>query len=142
MTRLAALLAAVAALALLGACGTTGEDDTTAAEEVASEATETGTSTGGSAAGGGADQPLSPDQEQGKELFVSNCGSCHPLDAAGTQGQVGPNLDEAQVDREEVLAAIRNGGLGSGTMPANLVTGEDAQDVAAFVAGENPAPGD
>ena len=80
------------------------------------------------------EQPLDPIEERGRELFVANCGACHTLEAAGTQGAIGPNLDEAQVDEAEVLAAIANGGKGSGNMPANLVTGEDAEAVAAFVA--------
>lgn len=80
------------------------------------------------------EQPLDPIEERGRELFVANCGACHTLEAAGTQGAIGPNLDEAQVDEAEVLAAIASGGRGSGNMPANLVTGEDAEAVAAFVA--------
>ncbi|MGZ5341945.1 MAG: c-type cytochrome, partial [Solirubrobacterales bacterium] len=32
--------------------------------------------------------------EQGKELFVTNCGACHTLDKAGTDGVIGPNLDD------------------------------------------------
>jgi mono/diheme cytochrome c family protein len=132
-TRLAALAAVVAAVGLITACSTTGDEGTTSTtEEVANQPSET-TETGSP------EQPLSPAQEHGQELFVANCGSCHTLEAAGTQGQVGPNLDEAQVDRNQVLAAIDNGGLGSGTMPPDLVTGKDAQDVASFVAGEEPA---
>jgi mono/diheme cytochrome c family protein len=131
-TRLATLAAVVAAVGLITACSTTGDEGTTSTtEDVASAPTETGSP----------EQPLSPAQERGNELFVSNCGSCHTLEAAGTQGQVGPNLDEAQVDRDQVLSAIDNGGLGSGTMPPDLVTGKDAQDVAAFVAGEETAAG-
>ena len=84
------------------------------------------------------EQPLDPIEERGRELFVANCGSCHTLEAAGTQGAIGPNLDEAQVDEAEVLAVIANGGKGSGNMPANLVTGEDAEAVAAFVAASGP----
>ena len=74
----------------------------------------------------------------GRELFVDNCGTCHTLDAAGTQGSIGPNLDEAQVDEAEVLEVIANGGRGSGNMPANLVTGADAEAVAKFVADSGP----
>ena len=38
---------------------------------------------------------------QGKELFVQNCGSCHTLADAGTQGQVGPDLDNALQGEDE-----------------------------------------
>ena len=89
------------------------------------------------------EQPLSPAEQHGRELFVEHCGACHTLDAAGTVGNVGPNLGDIAVNEADVLRAIRIGGgrhaKGQGTgpsgnMPQNLVTGEDAQDVAAFVA--------
>ena len=85
------------------------------------------------------ESPLSPEEEQGRTLFVENCGACHTLDAAGTNGGVGPDLDEAQVDEAEVLEAIEQGGAEpGGPMPENLVTGEDAQAVAKFVANAGP----
>ena len=76
-----------------------------------------------------ADIPKGP----GQDLFVSNCGSCHTLAAAGTPGGVGPDLDSIPVDEQRGLAAIENGGTGSGQMPANLVQGEEAQQVAEYV---------
>lgn len=69
----------------------------------------------------------------GKEIFTQSCGTCHTLSDAGTSGRVGPVLDEVKPDEARVLAAIKKGGLGSGTMPANIVTGKDAQDVAEYV---------
>ena len=39
-------------------------------------------------------QSVPADLEEGKDLFVTNCGSCHTLYKAGTDGVVGPNLDE------------------------------------------------
>lgn len=78
------------------------------------------------------EQPLSPQQERGRDLFVDNCGSCHTLEAAGTQGAIGPDLDELRPDRERVLAAIERG---PGAMPSNLVSGQEAEQVAEFVAG-------
>jgi mono/diheme cytochrome c family protein len=90
-----------------------------------------------------------PDQgnaTRGKELFTGDgqCGSCHVLADARTPGKVGPNLDDAFAGaREEgfkkstiaavVLDQIHYPTEGSG-MPANLVTGEDAEAVAAYVA--------
>jgi mono/diheme cytochrome c family protein len=114
-----------------------------------------GCGTGGVASAG---QP--PDTQSGQQLFTQSCGSCHTLQAAGTSGTIGPNLDNAfaadvaqgypQSSIENVvLDQIR---LGSGeiatyttiehgkgitpqpTMPANLVKGQDAIDVAAYVA--------
>ena len=91
----------------------------------------------------------------GKQLFVSRCGACHVLQRAGTKGVTGPNLDMA-------FARAREDGFGESSfkgivhrqienpnknaqidpqtgkrlplMPANVVTGEDARDVAAYVA--------
>lgn len=71
----------------------------------------------------------------GRELFATNCGSCHTLSAAETSGTTGPNLDDLQPDQQQVLAAITNGGTGSGAMPAGLLQGQEAEGVAAFVAG-------
>jgi uncharacterized cupredoxin-like copper-binding protein len=95
------------------------------------------------------------DVVNGKQLFVSKCGSCHVLGRAGTKGVTGPNLDQA-------FARAREDGFGQSTfkgvvhrqilqpnkfqqvdpatgktlplMPAKLVSGEDAKDVAAYVA--------
>jgi mono/diheme cytochrome c family protein len=74
-------------------------------------------------------------QEQGKELFIANCKSCHTLAAVQAHGVTGPNLDELAPDRQRVLNAIKRGGTGVGRMPAGLLQGEDAQAVAAYVAG-------
>ena len=80
----------------------------------------------------------------GAHLFDLNCAGCHSLDAVGAQGSAsdvgsrerrdGPNFNERREDVEDVLYAIRNGGFSSGPMPQNIVTGEEAQQVAEFVA--------
>ncbi len=79
----------------------------------------------------------------GKELFVSKCGSCHTLAHAATSGQVGPNLDDAfREDRADGYRSVAIQGLidywirypdSQGVMPAGLVEGQGAQDVAAYV---------
>src|ERR671912_338768 len=51
----------------------------------------------------------------GAAVFTSACGSCHTLEAAGTSGTTGPNLDDVQPDAETVEEQVRNGG---GGMPA------------------------
>ncbi len=76
-------------------------------------------------------QAAQPPVGPGKDLFASTCGGCHTLAAAGTTGTVGPNLDDLKPDQATVQAAIQNG---PGAMPANLLTGAQAQQVAAFVA--------
>jgi len=77
----------------------------------------------------------SPRLEEGKELFIATCKSCHNLDAVQARGITGPDLDEiGGLDRQRVMNAIRNGGTGQGRMPADLLLGQDAEDVAAYVA--------
>ncbi len=99
----------------------------------------------------------------GKELFVQRCGACHVLNRAGTTGVAGPSLDAA-------FARAREDGFGESTfegivraqidspainpsrdpktgdpiapMPADLVTGDDADDVAAYVASAVAKPGE
>jgi outer membrane protein assembly factor BamB/cytochrome c553 len=82
--------------------------------------TSTPTTTGGAAA-------------NGKQVFTANCGSCHVLNAAGTAGQVGPNLDKVKPDAATVERQVRNGG---GGMPAFEGSLSDAQiaAVAKYVA--------
>jgi cbb3-type cytochrome c oxidase subunit III len=112
LPKLAFASAGLALVAALGACGT-----------------------GGVAKGTG-------DLQNGGTLFQQKCGGCHTLAAAGTQGTTGPDLDgafyadRAQGFKEEtiknvVLDQIR---LASAPMPQNLVKGQDAEDVAAYVA--------
>ena len=87
--------------------------------------------------------------EEGKELFVTNCGACHTLAKAGTDGVVGPDLDELLAPpgptppdpatiEPRVLSAIENG-VG-GRMPAGILSGEDAKQVAVFVGNCAGAP--
>ena len=85
-----------------------------------------------------------PDLTNGKALFTQKCGSCHTLARAGTQGQTGPNLDDAfraalarGISRDTVEGIVHKQVLHprrNSVMPAGLVTGEDAKDVAAYVA--------
>lgn len=79
--------------------------------------------------------PTTEANPQAISLFSTTCGGCHTLAAAGTTATVGPNLDELQPTVEQVLAAIENGGAGTGQMPAGLLSGAEAESVAAFVAG-------
>jgi mono/diheme cytochrome c family protein len=113
--RLIAAAAVAAAVLALGACGTEGID-------VAQN---------------------DPTYE-GAVLFAENCAGCHSLSVVGAHGSTtdvgsreprdGPNFNERRESVEDVLYAIRNGGFSSGPMPQNIVTGEDAQKVAEFVA--------
>jgi mono/diheme cytochrome c family protein len=125
--RLAAL--AVLGIALLAGCGGDGGEETTGR--------------------------VGADQARGKELFTQGCAQCHVLSDAGAQGQVGPNLDaafgfsreqgfEESTFYEVTLAQIDIPAEG-GAMPADIYTGQDAVDVAAYVAsvaGTTPAGGE
>jgi cbb3-type cytochrome c oxidase subunit III len=105
---------------------------------LAASSTLAGCGTGGLAPAG--------DASNGKKLFAAKCAQCHTLADAGSQSAIGPNLDDA-------FAAIReqpeDRSFNEGTirqvvadqikfsvepMPQNLVTGEDADDVATYVA--------
>jgi cytochrome c553 len=80
-------------------------------------------------------EQASHSQEEGKTLFIANCKSCHTLAAVQAHGVTGPNLDElGGLDKQRVLNAIKNGGTGQKRMPKGLLTGEDAEYVAAYVA--------
>lgn len=84
---------------------------------------------------GAARVQLSPAQERGRELFGQSCNQCHVLGAANTVGKVGPDLDRLKPNKAIVLDAIEKGrARGAGTMPAAIVQGQDAEDVADFVA--------
>lgn len=113
--------------------------------------------TGGLSSGG--------DTVRGEELFKQQCGSCHTLAAAGTAGIIGPNLDDAFASGREqgfeessiqqlVAGQIRYPpegrfnaegqyvtSTGSPAMPADLVTGDDVDSVAAYVASVAGKPG-
>ncbi len=84
-----------------------------------------------------------PAGQPGKQLFAEKCGSCHILEAAGTKGVLGPNLDAAFKDaldsgmkRSTVESVtLKQISLPAGkAMPADLVTGKDAEAVAEYVA--------
>ena len=94
-----------------------------------------GTTTG---ATGGAEEEeaAAGDAEAGKAVYASaGCGGCHTFEAAGSNGTVGPNLDDADADLAEAREQIANGGNG---MPAfkDQLTEKQIADVAAFVAAD------
>jgi cbb3-type cytochrome c oxidase subunit III len=89
------------------------------------------------------------DTTRGKELFTQKCGQCHVLADAGTAGVIGPNLDDAfrqsradglgeqtiqSVVRGQISYAIEEPPTGLPGMPRDIVTGDDADSVAAYVA--------
>ena len=104
---------------------------------------------------GGVVTSAGADQETGKKLFQENCAACHALAAAGSSGTIGPNLDDSFAEARangfkesailnivhdqikypgQYATAQNNPNFLTANMPANLVKGQDAVDVAAFVA--------
>jgi mono/diheme cytochrome c family protein len=98
-------------------------------------------------------QKVPSDLKEGQSLFQTNCGTCHTLYAAGTDGNFAPNLDELlapagppegegakeaiEQTKKRVLNAIENGvdsTTTAGRMPAGVLNGEQAEEVAEFVA--------
>ena len=124
--RLSAAIGGVAVALLLSACGT-----------------------------GGSVVNASSDKENGRKMFQEKCAGCHTLAAAGSTGTIGPNLDDSFAEsryegfKESAILDIVHDQIKfpgqypvrqndpeylQANMPANLVTGQDAIDVAAFVA--------
>ncbi len=96
------------------------------------------------------------DTARGEVLFKQKCGTCHTLARAGTTAQVGPNLDDAFASAREageesetiegvVKAQVEyprpNNGNAAVSMPADVVTGQDLDDVAAYVGEWAGVPG-
>ncbi len=78
---------------------------------------------------------LTEDQKQGRELFGRACQQCHTLKASNSVGTVGPSLDALRPPKELTLDAIEKGrARGQGQMPALLYEGQEARQVADFVA--------
>ncbi|HXW59291.1 MAG TPA: c-type cytochrome [Solirubrobacteraceae bacterium] len=81
---------------------------------------------------------------RGAVLFRDHCSGCHTLSVVGADGSAtsinnrlrnnGPNFNFRKENVQQVLYAIRNGGFGGVIMPENIVVGDDAQDVANFLA--------
>ena len=89
---------------------------------------------------------LNAAEKKGRELFGEHCGVCHTLAAANAVGKVGPNLDVIKPSQSLVLHTVAYGCLqdppsstsptnclGQGNMPAAILQGKQAQEVAQFV---------
>jgi mono/diheme cytochrome c family protein len=85
---------------------------------------------------------LTAAEQHGRDLFARGCAVCHTLRGAAAIGRIGPNLDlrRAQVDNQKDFQALVSSAIvtgfarGNGQMPAQLYSGQDAQDVARYVA--------
>jgi mono/diheme cytochrome c family protein len=98
----------------------------------------------------------SADTARGRTLFVQKCGVCHELAQAGTSAQVGPNLDDAFAasrsignDSDTIEGVVKaqvefpreSNGDARVSMPRDIVTGQDLDDVAAYVGEWAGVPG-
>jgi mono/diheme cytochrome c family protein len=115
----------MAVLLALGAAACGGDDGggDAGSPPPAEETTETDT---GDQGGGG-------EEASGADVFASaGCGGCHTLEAAGSSGATGPNLDELDLTVERVVDQVTNGG---GGMPAfgDRLSDAEIQAVAEFV---------
>jgi mono/diheme cytochrome c family protein len=96
------------------------------------------------------------DEQRGRILFVQKCGVCHEMAQAGTTAQIGPNLDNAfaaarasgqndETVKGIVAAQVENPRPSTdnpaASMPAEIVTGQDLEDVAAYVGSYAGVPG-
>jgi len=96
-------------------------------------------------AGCGGEIKVNEANRAGAELFNERCSGCHTIDAANAYGSKvlgektpgertnGPNFNVRKEPREDVLYAIRNGGFSGAIMPANIVVGKEAEQVAEFL---------
>jgi mono/diheme cytochrome c family protein len=81
---------------------------------------------------------------EGAKLFSARCSGCHTLNVVGAQGSAtkvrdrervdGPNFNTRREQPDQVLYAIRNGGFSGAIMPENIIVGQQARAVAAFLA--------
>ena len=129
MRRAAALLSLVVCSAALAGCGG-GEEVSPTPETIV------GTLPAATTAEESSTEPESNvegDPSNGAKVFASaGCGGCHTLEAAGSSGSVGPNLDDSQPDTELVIDRVANG---QGAMPsfADSLSEQEIADVAAYV---------
>jgi mono/diheme cytochrome c family protein len=146
------LILALAGALVVSGCGGGGSSSSSNTEEAAEEKSEEGM--GGTEAEGKAEEESAGGEEEageemtekearsgtgslsaeGAEVFTSNCGSCHTLSAAGTSGEVGPDLDELEPDVATVEHQVVNGG---GAMPAfgkeGILNAKEIKAVATYV---------
>lgn len=109
------------------------------------------------AVGAGCDAQENADLENGRALFIEKCGTCHALDEAATTAEIGPDLDAAFADARasgmdrDTIEGVTQTQIANPReadpentdvyMPAGLVTGQDAEDVAAYVGNVAGVPG-
>jgi mono/diheme cytochrome c family protein len=125
-----ALLFLLLGVVALGAAGCGGEEEVSPTAENAEEGAGT---TEAETEEGDGDGAAQGDAEAGEAIFnEQGCGGCHTLEAAGSSGSIGPDLDESQPSFELAVDRVTNG---SGAMPSfsDKLSEEEINNVAAYV---------
>jgi mono/diheme cytochrome c family protein len=135
MRRAATLLALLALIAVpVGVAGCGGGDEVSPTPETLEGTVPAATTADETTAGEtGPTSTLEGDASNGEEIYASaGCGGCHTLEAAGSSGNVGPNLDDSQPDLGLVIDRVTNG---AGAMPAfkGQLSDQEIADVAQYV---------
>ena len=124
---LIALLALVATTGALGLAACGGGEEVSPVAETVEGSLPQGTTEEAPAS------TLEGDPQAGEQIFAeADCGACHVLEAAGSSGTIGPNLDESQPPLELAIDRVTNG---AGAMPPfkGQLTDQQIADVATFV---------
>ncbi|MBD0338047.1 MAG: cytochrome c [Thermoleophilia bacterium] len=124
-------LVALAVALLVAGCG--GAEETQPLPEGVTGTTTQETTTEAETETEGDGEEGQGDAEAGADVYASaGCGSCHTLEAAGSSGTIGPNLDDSQPSHDLVVDRVTNG---AGAMPPfkDQLTEQQIQDVAAYV---------
>jgi mono/diheme cytochrome c family protein len=92
----------------------------------------------------GVQVPTTSPLYHGAVLFRDHCSGCHTISIVGAEGSAtstqgrlrtnGPNFNQRKEDFDQVIFAIENGGFSGAIMPANVVVGQEAVDIAKFLA--------
>ena len=132
MRRRAALLVPLVALTLaLAGCG--GSEESQPLPETVQGTLPAQTESTSTGDQGGSTGSAEGDAAAGKQIYdEQGCGSCHALEAAGSSGTVGPNLDDLKPEFAAIVAQVTNGG---GAMPPfkDSLSEQQIKDVSAFV---------
>jgi mono/diheme cytochrome c family protein len=127
--RLGLVIALVSALAAFGAgCGDDDESSTPDTTSTPAQTTSTPTATTPTATTPTETTDDSGDVAAGQTFFEGSCQGCHT--AGGTQAGAGPVLAGQGLTEEAITNQIVNGG---GGMPPGLASGDDLENVTAFV---------
>lgn len=127
MQKAAVMLGCLALLFMVG-CGSQ-SSDTGTTDSGSQQATESEPAdSGNESQDKGASENVAYDEAKAKGIYQQSCVGCH---GQNLEGGVGPALKGNNLDEKQILEVLENG---KGQMPAGLVSGEDAKNLAAWLA--------